>query len=172
MSFERPKPKKAERLKQQTPAEMVGSLMGAVRSNFYGEIPEKWFADQHFIKRNVVLWPANWLNEKGVTLPPERYKAIMLALFVEIKVNATGPLKYPPGFLMKCVQDHFRIQGEKYYDEGKTIRSKADLALLSAINAPRAADPVAALADAHRILTGHKRLKKRDIPARSQMSLL
>jgi hypothetical protein len=119
-----------------------------------------------------VLWPAGWLNRKGVTLPAERYKEIMQGLFVEIKVNASAALKYPPGYLMKCVQDHFRIQGEKYYDEGKAIRAKATSALFGAQKAARVADPVAALADAHKVLTATHRKQKTVGRGQTQMSLL
>ena len=39
---------------------------------------ERFFADRSLLLRFVVLWPAKWLAERGVSLPAERYQAIMV----------------------------------------------------------------------------------------------
>jgi hypothetical protein len=165
----------APRPKQETPGDIVNDLMQAVRSGFYQDDPGKWFADQHFIKRNVILWPAAWLNKKAVTLPPERYKSILMEIFQGIKQHGdTGAVRYWPGYLMRCVQDHFKVHGEEYYEEGKSIRAKAEI-LLTAFSrahvAPRGVDQVETMAAAHSILTSHKSKKKAVKPA-DQLSLL
>jgi hypothetical protein len=166
---------KPERPKQETPADLVTDLMQAVRSGFYHDQPDKWFADQHFIKRNVVLWPAAWLNKKAVSLPPARYKAILMGIFLGIKQHGnTGAVKYWPGYLMKCVQDHFKIHGEDYYEEGKSIRAqveRAQMAFSRAQVAPRAPDQVEAMAMSLKILTASKR-KQKLAPKRDQLNLL
>jgi len=88
-----------ERLKQNVPAEVVEDLMRFIRNSFYpGD--DRWFKDQHFIRRHVVTWPAAWLNGKGVSLPPERYKQIVMGVIIGIKQHgATEAIKYWPGYL-------------------------------------------------------------------------
>lgn len=161
---------KTFRPKQQVPAEIITDLLQAARS-FYGDCPDKWHADQHFIKRNVVTWPARWLNSRGVTLPPERYKEIVLEVFQGIKQHGkTEAIKYWPGYLMKCVQDHFRVHGEEYYNEGKAIRNKVEAVMLvTGKAAPAVADPIAAMAEVNRALGSKKTAKKRS--TKEQLSL-
>ncbi len=167
-------PPNAERPKQQTPVELIADLMMFAKS-FYQDDPQQWFKDQHFIKRNVVTWPARWLNNKGVTLPPDRYKSIMIDIFMDIKRHGqTGTIKYWPAYLMKCVQDHFKVHGEEYYNEGKSIRSKieASMLLINRAAAAPTADPIAALAEVNRALNAakHKR-KKPGTAERQQLAL-
>ena len=77
-------PPKFARPKQVLPSEIIGDLMGAIRNQFYAG-NEAWFADQEFIRRRVVTWPAKWLNARGVSLKPQRYKSLMLDIFQDIK---------------------------------------------------------------------------------------
>lgn len=90
------KPSTSDRPKQELPSEIIGDLLGVIRRQFYGDAePTQWLKDQTFIKREVVTWPAAWLNKRGVTLPPARYKAILLDIFDGIKTHgATGAVKY------------------------------------------------------------------------------
>jgi hypothetical protein len=168
--------KTAFRPTQQTPAEIVEDLMQVIRVGFYQEIPKKWFKDQRFLKVNVVLWPAGWLNKKGVTLPPERYKEILQKLFIEIKVNATQAIKYPPGYLMHSVQKHFAIHGDEYYEEAKSMRAKTDNALFGvqrARDTVRGADPVQAMAMSQSVLSvGTKRRSVGSVKRKQQLDLL
>lgn len=84
------------RPKQQLPGEIIGDLMGAIRNAFYAG-DERWFADQAFLRRRVV------------TLPPQRYKEILLEVFQEIKRHGqTESVKYWPGYLVHCMQQHFQ----------------------------------------------------------------
>lgn len=160
--FTRPTPRAVAT--QETPADLVNDLMTAVRNGFYGEDPEAWFAQQHFIKRNVILWPASFVIRKGFTMAPERYKAALLEVFQGIKQHGqTGAVKFWPGYLMKCVQDHFKIHWEEYYTESKSIIAKVDQALFAAsraTEAQRGPDQVQSLASAHAVLVANKRRKK------------
>jgi hypothetical protein len=94
-----------DRPKQSVPTEIVRDLMGAIRNQFYPDTlcagaEKQWFQDQQFLKVRVVLWPAAWLNKRGVTLKPDRYKQILLDIFADIKRHgATGAIKYWPGYL-------------------------------------------------------------------------
>jgi hypothetical protein len=163
-----------DRPKQQTPADLIDDLMHIVRSSFYQDQSDKWLTDQHFIKRNVVLWPAGWLNKRGVTLPPDRYKSILIDVFMGIKQKGnTEAVKYWPGYLMHCVQSHFKIHGEEYYNEGKSLRAAAEAALMAckrATDPDRAADPVKGMALALEALKAGKTKKRVEKP-KDQLSL-
>jgi hypothetical protein len=155
------RPSPPDRPKQDLPGEIVADLLSAIRGQFYGET-KQFFQDRAFLLRNVVLWPAKWLNQRGVTLPPARYKAILLDVFTGIKQHGqTGAVKYWPGYLMKCVQDHFIHHGEEYYEEGKSLRTSTERALLAAAMAGKthtvAPDPVQSLAQAQRLVALPKR---------------
>ena len=163
-----------ERPKQDLPGEIIADLMGVIRNQFYGG-DDAWFKDQEFIRRRVVTWPARWLNTRGVTLPAERYKAILLGIFQEIKRHgATGAVKYWPGYLVHCVQEHFKHHGEEIYGEAKALRNLVENAVLAGRRAAlevKGNDPVAGLALVHQALTtAHKRRQKAD--GKQQMNLL
>jgi hypothetical protein len=165
---------KVERPKQVLPGEIIADLMGVIRNQFYPD-NKAWFADQEFIRRRVVTWPARWLNGRGVTLPPARYKAILLDIFLEIKRHGqTGAVKYWPGYLVHCVQEHFRHHGEEIYGEAKALRNLVEHAVLAGRRAADGAgsnDPVAGLALVHQALTSaHKRRPK--AVKKQQMQLL
>lgn len=167
------RPLSAQRPSQDVPAEIIGDLMAAIRNQFYADAPAKsWFQDQKFILRNVVLWPAAWLNRRGVSLPAPRYKEIVLEVFNGVKTHGqTAAVKYWPGYLMKCVQEHFRVHGEDYYDEGKSLRVSLERALLTASRAPQAPDPISRLAEARRLIQPARRAAKPTGP-KQQLSLL
>jgi hypothetical protein len=161
--MKRPRPFQEPRDRQQTPGEMVNELLGVIRGQFYGDVPaKKWFQDQHLIKQWFVLWPARWLDERGVTLPPGRYKEILLGILDTIKGHGnTAGIDYWPRYLAKCVQSHFAVHGEEYYEEGKSVRAALDRALATAQRAQSTTpDPVRVLAEASRALATAKRAKK------------
>ena len=163
------------RPRQQLPEEIIGDLMEAVRNGFYpGDA--RWFAQKNDIKRMVLTWPASWLFQRGVTLKPERYKAILLAVFMDIKrMGDTASVKYWPRYLRHCLQQHFKHHGDEIYDEAKAVRNQVENALMAcqkAADAARGNDPVADLALVHRALTaGHNR-KRRPSAAKEQLTLL
>jgi hypothetical protein len=164
-----------ERPKQELPAQIVADLMGAIRGAFYGDLPAKcWYVDQHFIRRNVVAWPASWLIGKGVTLPPQRYKEIVMGVLTTIKQHGnTGEVKYWPRYLMHCLQMHFKIHGDEIYGEGKAMRTRVENVMLAAKAgaAKPPVDPIEVIAAARRIKAqGRPPTTKRK--AKEQLSLL
>ncbi|HYE32617.1 MAG TPA: hypothetical protein VEH27_14410 [Methylomirabilota bacterium] len=142
------------RPEQQTPVEIVNDLLFSIRNQFYIDAPtKKWAQDSAFIRRNVVLWPAAWLNNRGVTLPPARYKEIILGVLNEVKVHGkTAVVKYWPGYLKHCLQEHFKHQGERYYEEAKALRASIETALQMAGSATAKVDPITVMAEARRDL--------------------
>ncbi len=145
---------------QVTPEEIVADLMTVIRNKFYGDLPDQFFKDQNFLRKNVVLWPAQWLDEKAVTLKPSRYKAILIDILTQVAIHGTDTVKYWPGYLMSCVQRHFAIHGEEYYEEGKSLRAALDKSLTAisrAHDAPRGVDPIRVMAQAQTLAKAPKR---------------
>lgn len=152
-------------LKQQLPEEITTELLCLIHRQFVPEADEKtWFKEHNqFIKRNVVLWPAKFIVGKGFTMPADRYKTIMLGILDEIKRHGqTGQVRYWPGYLMKCVQEHWRHHWEEYYAESKSAAALADHTVLALkqITGNRAPDPIAAMAAAARLLKAPKHRAK------------
>lgn len=144
------------RPKQIVPEELIGSLMSLVRGQFCGDMTAKeWAQHSHFVRRNVVLWPAHFVfNVKGFTLPGQRYEQILRGIFSEIKqMGHTDVVKFWPGYLMKCVQEHFEHHWEEYYAEAKSVRNMAMHTLATLGSKPAEDKTVEALALAHRALT-------------------
>lgn len=162
-----------DRPKQSVPSEIKTDLLNAIRNSFYGDLPDKrWHSDKQFILVNVVLWPASYLNDKGVTLPPARYKAIVLDVLMGIKRHGqTESVKYWPGYLKHCLQTHFRIHGEEYYEEGKALRGRLDSVLKTMGQTPTA-DPIRVMAEARRDLIQEKRRKTQKGPKEAHQTLL
>lgn len=160
---------------EQTPAELVAELLGVVRRQFYPDslvddprAKKRWFQEQHLVKSWVILWPASWLDEKGVWLTPERYKAALLSIFNEVKQHGeTGAVKHWPRYLATCVQSRFKLRAEEFLEEGKAARAVVERVALGltkpekAEAARRGADVVTALASAKAVLRqGRARAKK------------
>jgi hypothetical protein len=160
------------RPRQSVAVEIRNDLLNAIRHQFYGDAPAKQFhQDKRFLLNNVVLWPAGYLDRRGVTLPPARYKAILLDVFNGIKAHGqTGAIKYWPGYLMQCVQSHFRIHGEEYYEEGKSLRASLDKIIRKAPAIPTA-DPIRVLAEARNDLLKSSRTRRK-APVDTQIPLL
>jgi len=140
-----------DRRQQETPKEVIDDLLGAVRSQFYGEISERrWFQDRDLILRNVVLYFAHWLNERGVTLPTTDYKRIVLDVLQTIKRHGnTSQIKYLPAYLAHCLQTHLRHHGEEYYEAAKRLRHITHHVIdgIAKLAENRGPDPISVMAD-------------------------
>jgi len=162
------------RPQQDTPEDLVDRLLETIRGQFCAQMTGKeWGQARHFLKRNVVLWPARFMFGKGFTVPAARYEAILRSVFADIKTHGKADaIKYWPGYLMKCVQDHLRHHWEEYYAEAKSIRSAAETALMHLGKLQHQHDPtVEALAAAHKVLSDARRQVKRSAfqPAQRQL---
>lgn len=154
-----------DRPKQDVPADIVNRLLATVRSQFCGDmIGEEWGKHSHFVRRNVIMWPAHFVcNAKGFTIPADRYEKIMRTIFNGIKVHGkTEAVKYWPGYLMKCVQDHWRHHWEEYYEESKASGNLAQAALVALGRLPNRQDGVVqSIAMAHGILATKAKTKRK-----------
>jgi hypothetical protein len=152
------KPRSEPRPKQQTSEELRDALLEFIRGKFYPE-PAHWLAfqkDRPRLLKWVVLWPARWLNERGVTLPPERYQALIVeALLDGLRHGDTGRIGYLPAWLGRVVQSHFAHREDEIYQEAKALRPRLEAtlqALAGVATVSRPADPVRELATAQRLL--------------------
>lgn len=150
------KPKNFQRLQQPTPAELTDSCLSILRSKFYA-LPgdEKCFAqDRKRLLKWVVLFPAGWLDSKGVTLHGDQYREIFVKVFIQAASHVQSKIKYRPAYLRQVIQEHFRHHGEDYYDQAKATRNIIEQTMVAlGQSRPAAADPVREMASARQILT-------------------
>lgn len=133
---------------EQTPAELVAELLGVIRRQFYPDsltdderAQKRWFQEQHLIKAWVVLWPAGWLHERGVWLPPERYRQAILDILTEVKQRGnTEVVQSWPRYLAKCVQSRFQIRAEEFLEEGKAARAVVERVALGLAKPEKSAE--------------------------------
>lgn len=132
----KPQPK----VEQPMPEELVAGLVDFVYRKFYRDHPDTFAKDKGRLLQWVIFAPAKWLHERGVTLPPSRYKVILERILMDALANCTdfAAIKYLPGFLKVTIERHFAMHGDEYYDEAKNIRNLADnaLAVLGKLRAP------------------------------------
>jgi hypothetical protein len=161
------------RPKQTVPADLVNQLMILVRTQFCGNMDAKeWGKHSHFVRRNVIMWPARFIcDKKGFTIPGERYDQIMRLIFLEIRRNMTNaPIRYWPGYLMRCVQEHWHHHWEDYYTESKASTNLTQSTLIALGRLPDPSDStIASIAAAHSVLSS--KAKRKAIAAPKQMGL-
>ena len=167
---------------QQVAAELRDTILGYIRVHWYRDLPpERFFGDRALLLRFVVLWPAKWLAERGVSLPAERYKSIMVGPSnprgILVDAATLGePARNPIRYLGHVVQSHWRIHGETYYEEAKALRPRIDQ-LMSQIQTAAAAGTasrrtaVELMADAAALAAPTRRRKPAAKPA-AQLDLL
>lgn len=155
------------RQEQETPAEMVDTLMAMVRGQFYGDShPREWLRDQHFIKREIILWPAKWLKERGMVMDPVRYKGLIVEKLQDVKRNcAQAKFTYFPGYLARCIKDHFHHNEDSIYEDCKALRGQVS-AVLGKLRPNQGPDLVDTLVAARDVLLNRKRAKGTLRPAR------
>ncbi len=119
--------------KQPTPPELIEALLGLIESKFYRGFPVPFAKDKQRLLQWVVLWPATWFNEKRAPIAANRYREIMFKIILDAAAHAVvEKIKYLPAWLSETVQSHFRMHGEEYYEEAKSIRAVVENALLVA----------------------------------------
>lgn len=165
------------RASQTTSQELTDDLLDFLRRKFYEGDAVGFNKDKRRLLQWVVLWPATYLDERGVTLPPERYKEIFMGIMMlALQQGNTGNIIYRPAWLGKCIQSHFGIHWDEIYAEAKSARSLAEYALTMAGKIPvaKSPDPVAQMALAAKLVKGTGRTRKAVLkaPLNEQPSLL
>ena len=172
----KPRPPVTPRAGQATSQELLDALCDFVRRKFYPTDPVEFAKDRPRLLKWVILYPAKWLDERSVTMPPDRYRAVLESVLMDaLRFGATGQITYRPAWLAQVVQSHFRAHGEEYYETAKALRDLAPNALRTILTnrvAPPP-DPVRELALAARLLKTKKRKSQQSSPpVNPQLTLL
>jgi hypothetical protein len=168
----RPKAQSPDR-RQPTPQELVDEVLRFIETKFYAGDPVSFLKDRRRLLRWVVLRPAQWLDDRGVTISTEAYREILVdkILMTALRYGNTGDIHYRPAWLAKVVESHLDIHGEEYYESAKAVRAIVEHTLLVAGRLAHAQpDPIRDLAAARRLIP-----VKRKVPKRSrndQLTLL
>lgn len=113
-------------------------LLLAIRLRFYVHHPTDYHRDRQRLL-HAITWPATWLDERGLTCAPPRYRKLIDDRLQAIAAHG-DPARYGgyfPSYLLKCLQDWFDRHGEELYSELKHIRNALDQLLASAHFAER-----------------------------------
>jgi len=132
--------KAAQRPRQPTPTELTDSCLGILRSKFYQGDDKSFFQERTHLLRWVVLWPASWLNRKGVTIHGDKYREIFNKVFLNAAAHMESKVKFRPAYLRQVIQSHFAIHGEVYYEDAKAVRNLVEATML-AVGRPVAPEP-------------------------------
>ena len=155
--------KNYQRFKQPMPEELTASLLDFLRRKFYTEPGDekRFLQDRSRLLSWVVLWPASWLNARGVSIHGDAYRDIFFKVMFQADAHRSERIKYRPAWLKYVLQSHFRIHGEEFQAEGKNLRNIADHLLLVAGKAVKPGpDPVREMAAARQILATMKPRKR------------
>jgi hypothetical protein len=160
------------RPKQPTPQELTDSLLDFLERKFYQGRALNFAKDRPRLLKWVILWPASWLNKRGVTVPADRYRELFMAVFIDgLRFGNTGNITYLPAWLAKVIQSHFAHHGDEIYDQAKSMRNLVDQAVTIASRpVQQAPDTVRAMAQAASLLKPKRMLKKQ--PPKAQLNLL
>jgi hypothetical protein len=160
-------------------SDLVKNYLHRLRSQFYPD-DEKGFFQQRTVLIDAITTPARWLDERHVRLPERRLCQILDEIIKGIQnFGATAKIQFFCRYFLYAVQEHMKHQGDRYYDEGKSLRFITDAAMdnLSKKQRAKLADAQDAttsrLADLNRLVRATTAKKKKAVktPA-SQLSLL
>lgn len=167
------KPKRPARI-QQTPKEVLDSLLALVRRKFYEGDDKGYFADKRNLLQWALLWPAReWFKPKDVELPTERYREILASVIIDAAAHVRGRIHYRPAYLKMVIQSHFAIHGEEYYEEAKSLRAATERALFGLGKLPVSTGPslVDQFTAASKLLDSTKPKRKKATPAPTELQL-
>lgn len=158
---------------QPTSPELIDSLLALIQTKFYQQNGISFLKDRPRLLKWVVLYPATWLNQRAVTLPADRYKAILTEILIEAgRFCQPTKVTYLPAYLRQVVTSHFQCHGDEYYAEAKSMRNQVESVMLLTAMSGRnpAPDPVRELAQAASLLKTKKAPRTR--PINGQLNLL
>jgi hypothetical protein len=165
---------KPRRPKQLTPKELTDTLLDFLARKFYPDDVTSYMKDRSRLLAWVVLWPASWLNKKGVSLPADKYRELFFQVFFEAKACGTEKIKYRPAWLRMVIQSHFLHHGDEIYERAKSIRSLVEHIVLSTGKRPDSAEahPTDDMARARQIIAQAKPVKRKKQPNNDQLTML
>lgn len=108
--------------------QLLASLLADLQQRFYATLPVTTFQRDRRRLLYALSWPAGWLEHRGLSCTPSRYRAIVVAQLDAIRAKG-DPQHYGayfPNYLLKCLQDRFAHQGDALYEELKHVRNALD----------------------------------------------
>lgn len=157
-----------ERPKLTVSEQFMADMVPMIRRQFCPNWDDKAWNTHLWLVQRTVTYPAAWLKKRGLFVTEKRYRMIFLRLLVEVKRKAGGEIRFPPGYLLRCVQDHMSHNADRYNAEGKKARD-AVARLLKTVAALPERNPedelVRTLAEANKLIKPHKRRKTKPEPA-------
>lgn len=163
--------------KQATSPELRDQCLDFLQRKFYPTHPIPFAKDRPRLLAWVVLWPAKWFSQRGVTVQPDRYLEIFSSVFMDgLRFGDLEKITYLPAWLATVIQSHFSHHGEEYYEAAKRERESIhNNTILKGILAGNmtastaAPDPIQEMAQAARLLKPKKRAQKQPINAQLTM---
>jgi hypothetical protein len=148
----------------------VDELLAAIQRRFYAHQPPANFHRDRRMLLSTLTWPAIWLERRGLTCSPQRYRSLITEQLAAITAHG-DPAQYGayfPTYLLKCLQNSFRHRGDDLYQELKHIRN----ALVHVLASVRFADQIQTegraldvLAATHRLIQHRRARHVEDDPA-------
>ncbi len=147
-----------------TSTDLRDELLGFIRGKFYSGDTVGFSKDRRRLLDWVVLEPARWLDERGVTISADSYRSLFLdqrsgVLLEAIRHGATDEIRYRPAWLRQVIQSHLRIHGDELYQAAKSaaVAIENALSLAGRMTGVRPPDPVREMAAAASLLRSSKR---------------
>ena len=110
-------------------SDIVKNNLHRLKTQFYPD-NEKGFFQQRSMLIKAITHPASYLKERGVRLPNDEIQAILDKIIRGIMHHGnTGKIGFFCAYFLKSVQDHMKIQGDVYYEKGKSLRRITETAL-------------------------------------------
>lgn len=110
-------------------SDIVKNNLHRLKNQFYPD-DEKRFFQQRGMLIKAITHPASYLKDRGVRLSTDELQAILDTIIRGIMHHGnTGRIGFVGAYILKCVQDHMKIQGDVYYEKGKSLRRITELAL-------------------------------------------
>lgn len=158
-------------------------MLGFIRGKWYPQRSVQFAKDRPRLLKWVVLYPARWLDERGVTISAEEYLDLFVSpsdgLLMDALRHGSDSIAYIPAWLGRVIQSHLQIHGDRIYERAKSVARLTEHAIMVAGRQVGAApDPVRQLAQAEAVLRRNaRRLHPARRPAASagqsdQLSLL
>jgi len=119
------------------------TLLREIRQQFY-QGNEKAFWQQRWLLIRAIAHPAKWMSKRQVVLPEDRYLAIFREMFAGIMRHGNSRVEYFAGYFLHVVQQHMKIRGDHYYQEGKALRSTVERTMSEIIEGVTKAEAKAA----------------------------
>ncbi|MFZ4776794.1 MAG: hypothetical protein ACOYM3_15595 [Terrimicrobiaceae bacterium] len=148
---------------------LVKNWLHRIKAQFYPDTPKEFY-QQRSMLISAITWPARYLEERKVRLPEQRIDDILTEIMRGIMHHGdTAHIGYFCKYYLKAVQDHMTHKGEKYYEEGKSLRFIVDSAMESLSKKQLAKIPAAQdqttteLAALNRLVNSTKLKKKKPL---------